>query len=68
VAPTDDDPDRAAEGGDDVVVTQALRSLRRSALCCRRARLMIERQGAARVSAVGTESAPRGRELLDLRS
>jgi hypothetical protein len=28
--------------GEEVVVTEALRSLRKSALCCRRARLMIE--------------------------
>jgi hypothetical protein len=32
----------SGDDGDEVVLTQALRSLRRSALRCRRARLIIE--------------------------
>ena len=34
--------DASGDDGDEVVLTQALRSLRRSALRCRRARLIIE--------------------------
>jgi hypothetical protein len=43
------------EGGtDDVVVTQALRSLRNSALRCRRARLLLDERRAACSAAMGS--------------
>jgi hypothetical protein len=52
-------------GGGEAVVTEALRALRRSALCCRRARLMFESTHSPCKDAACSASLTHGRELLD---